>query len=425
MEEPAMSSQAAPPREAFRVATDSQKELFLVASDGRPDSDSAFQLASLLAGSSGTVRGVAVVDRINLAPESQIVFSEEIEIHQRNELRERVAAQMQRTLGRAGECELYEGDPARLIAQTAVRSGAAMILAGIGRHDITARILGTETVLRIMRLSQVPVMAITRDMRHLPRRIVAAIDFSEPSLRALRLAVSLAAPGATISLAHVGPRDSMLFDWDKTYKRNILQALHALQEQLQLPAGMVFNAVLLQGDAATELLAHARSLDADLIATGSHGHSFVARLIIGSVATRLVRGSTCSVLSGPRAPNRRPVDPATSNGRALIPAHWSALLDDISKHNAGRLATLEEDSEGIGAQVQENALPFMGASYDPYDGQVQLMFAASDSSRNHLTRNVSGVSSIEVLQDSLGRDVALRIGHVGGQTMLSFRSGAS
>jgi nucleotide-binding universal stress UspA family protein len=416
-----MATQQTLPRDTTRTVSSPNGKLFLVASDGRPDSDPAFQLGKLLAGSSGSVRAVAVVDQVNLVTESQILFTEEVETARRNELQERVRAQMLRTLEGAGEFDVYDGDPARVIAQTALRSGATMILAGIGRHGVPARLFGNETVLRVMRLSELPVLAVARDMRHLPRRIVAAIDFSEASLRALRLAVSIAAPGATISLTHVGPRDSMLFDWDKSYKRNILAALNALKEQLELPAGVVFNAVLLQGDAATELLAHAKSLDADLIATGTHGHGFVARLIIGSVATRLVRGSSCSVLTVPRAPERPAAGFAASDGRALIPAQWSGLLDDVSKQNAGRLATLEEDGVEVGAQIEERALPFMGASYDPYDGHVHLMFSASDGSRNHLTHRVSGVSSIAVLQDNLGRDVAIRIGHVGGQALLSFR----
>lgn len=415
------SRPAALPLAAGRTTTDSNGNLFLVASDGRPDSDPAFRLAMLLAGTSASVRGVAVVDQVNLAPESQIIFSAEIETVRRSELHERVGAQMQRTLGHAGQFEICDGDPARVIAQTALRSGATLILAGIGRHDVPARLFGNETVLRVMRLAEFPVLAVARDLKHLPRRIVAAIDFSESSLRALRIAVSIAAPGATISLAHVGPRDSMLYDWDKTYKHNLLQALNALKDRLELPAGVVFNAVLLQGDPATELLAHAKSLNADLIATGSHGHGFFTRLIIGSVATRLVRGSSCSVLAVPQASNRPTVDAATTEARALIPAHWSSLLDDVSKQNVGGLAKLEEDGIELGAQIEGQTLPFIGASYDPYDGHVQLMFSASDGSQGHLTHTVSGVRSIEVLQDKLGRDLTLRIGHVGGQTLLSFR----
>jgi nucleotide-binding universal stress UspA family protein len=59
----------------------------------------------------------------------------------------------------------------------------------------------------------------------------------------------------------------------------------------------IVQPIMLQGDPATELLRFGVNVHADLIATGSHGHGFVARLLVGSVATRIVRASTCSVLT--------------------------------------------------------------------------------------------------------------------------------
>src|SRR6185312_10782818 len=89
--------------------------------------------------------------------------------------------------------------------------------------------------------------------------------------------------------------------WGTTYKQDAGDALQKTREQLHIPAGMIVQKVLLQGDPATELLAFATSVNADLIATGSHGHGFVARMLIGSVTTRIVRCSTCSVLTVPHA----------------------------------------------------------------------------------------------------------------------------
>jgi hypothetical protein len=62
---------------------------------------------------------------------------------------------------------------------------------------------------------------------------------------------------------------------------------------------MSLQVVVRHGDPATELLAFANSVGADLIATGSHGHGFVARMLVGSVATKIIRYSTCSVLAVP------------------------------------------------------------------------------------------------------------------------------
>ena len=41
-------------------------------------------------------------------------------------------------------------------------------------------------------------------------------------------------------------------------------------------------------------------------------------------------------------------------------------------------------------------------------------------SRTHLTRGIMGISGIDVLRDDEGRDLALRIAHGAGQTLLTF-----
>lgn len=399
----------------------SRANVFLVASDGRTENDAALIVGDLFAGATGVLRAIAVVDQINLVPESQVLFSAEVETARRLELKRDVETQMQRTLGRIDAIDLCDGDPARVIAQVARSADAAMIIAGLGRHRVTERLFGNETVLRLMRIAETPVFAAASTLKHRPRRIIAAIDFSETSVRATQLALQIAEPGATLFLTHVAPRDNQLYSWDATYKRNTREELAKLEQRLAAPAGIVVQHVLLQGDPATELLAYATSVDADLIATGSHGHGFVARLLIGSVATRLVRLSACSVLAVPKAAVGSALKGVPGSTTRTTPsAEWGSLLDDISKQNIGRLATLEVNDALVGAQIQETNYPFLGATYDRHDQRVELMFGAVSDNRQHLTRNINGVTSIDVLQDSDGHDVAIRVGHGLGQTLVKF-----
>jgi nucleotide-binding universal stress UspA family protein len=51
-----------------------------------------------------------------------------------------------------------------------------------------------------------------------------------------------------------------------------------------------------QGDPAEELLEVARAAGADLIVVGGRGRDFVARTLLGSVATRVVAYAPCDVL---------------------------------------------------------------------------------------------------------------------------------
>ncbi|MEO7362654.1 MAG: DUF5335 family protein, partial [Gemmatimonadaceae bacterium] len=106
--------------------------------------------------------------------------------------------------------------------------------------------------------------------------------------------------------------------------------------------------------------------------------------------------------------------------RGITPERWSALLDDLSWQNMGRVAALEIDDPGIGAQAQVTNRPFRGATYDRHDSRVDLMFGSADDVRDHLTHTIGQVSAIDVLQDVDGADVALCIRHGRGQTILKF-----
>ena len=88
--------------------------------------------------------------------------------------------------------------------------------------------------------------------------------------------------------------------------------------------------------------------------------------------------------------------------------------------NIGRRGVLEVDDPEIGAQAQERDYPFLGATYDHHDARVELMFGELGYDGRHLSRSIGDIQSIDILQDELGRDLALRIAHGAGQTLLTF-----
>jgi len=293
----------------------------IIATDGQEQSDAALAIGRLLAESNDAFRLVTVLKTLPIVPEVPLPVPIDVENARRAEAKREVSVQAMRVWEADADVELHEGDPAMVISRLAHQAGAALIVAGLGRHRVTDRVFGDETALRLIRASDVPVLATAPGLRRAPRRIVVAVDFSETSLRAARLAIDVAAAGATIYLAHVAPRDSSLYDWKgwgSTYKHGIGDALQKTRDQLRVPADMTVQNVLLQGDPATELLAFATSVNADLIATGSHGHGFVARMLIGSVTTRPSSiGATIApasaLIAEPAAPHRT----ATSNARSV------------------------------------------------------------------------------------------------------------
>lgn len=98
---------------------------------------------------------------------------------------------------------------------------------------------------------------------------------------------------------------------------------------------------------------------------------------------------------------------------------WVAGLKRFTDRNAGRRTVLEEDAPDLGAQSEERNYPLRGVAFDPRDDRVAIMLGELASVDRHLTHSIGRPLTIDLLQDSLGRDAALRITHGGdGQTVL-------
>lgn len=142
-----------------------------------------------------------------------------------------------------------------------------------------------------------------------PKCIVAATDFSGTSREALRAARDLAdAIGAHVHLLHVIPDQARLpwglasglvfHDLERGWRLHAERSL----EQARDEAGFTPSRAVLQiavGDAAHEIVAAARALRADVIVMGTHGHGFVGRLLMGSVADKVLRQADRPVLIVP------------------------------------------------------------------------------------------------------------------------------
>jgi nucleotide-binding universal stress UspA family protein len=397
----------------------------IIASDGRNQSDGAVAVGRLVADAKEALRLVTVVKPLPSVPEAQLTVSPDVDAARRASARRDVGDQTLRVWCDEGDVELMEGDPATVVTRLAHNLGATMIVCGLGRHRVADRIFGDETALRFIRAADVPVLAVAERLDHAPRRIVVAVDFTETSLRAARLALELAAPGASIYLAHVAPRNGFTHEWDYstgTYKEDAGIALRRVHDQLRVPRGMSVQEILLQGDPATELLGFASSVNADLIATGSHGRGFIGRMLLGSVTTRIVRCSTCSVLSVPHAAamtrvrtsgEQRPME-------MLAESVWAPELAEFTRRNLGRRGTLEIDDLDIDAQAQVFDFPLAGVDWDSHDKKLEIMLGDAKPGGRHLMHSVSGVTSIGLMSDEHGRDVSLRIAHGMGLTVFTF-----
>lgn len=421
-----MSTQLASDRRPALGIRATRNAPVVIATDGLPQSEGAVAMGHLLAGAPGATWVVSALRSLPLVPDVGVVMTTDIERTRRADLLRSAQEQVRRLMGEPVSVEVVDGDPAATVARVAHGASASLIVCGLGRHNIVDRILGDETALRIVRLADVPVLAVPATADRAPSSIVVACDFSETSLRAARAAVAFAAPSATIYLVHVAPRDHTRYEWDgwgKAYREDSLDALNKMKQQLHPESKTIIQSIMLQGDIADELLRFAGNVHADLIATGSHGHGFMTRLLIGSVATRILRAATCSVLTVPHAAALTDVRTMALPplGRTVPRDDWAQALAEFTRRNVGRRALLEVDDADLGAQAQEFDYPLRGVAFDHNDQRITLMFGGDDfGNGHHLTRGIAKPTSVDILAEQAGGDIALRIGHGKGQTLLTF-----
>ena len=195
------------------------------------------------------------------------------------------------------------GSPPRTLAREAERRGASVVVMGIGRHNPLDRLFGTETTLATLRESRVPVLAVGPNFPAAPSHVVVGLDFSVASVQAAQVALRLLSPDGRLTLVHVRPRfehpSADWQAWDADYSRTLPPLFEQLAQQLDVPAGITVDTVTVRGDPAPALLAFAQQSNADLVAVGTQRHSFFERLVVGSVATRVLRTARVAVLAVP------------------------------------------------------------------------------------------------------------------------------
>ncbi len=199
--------------------------------------------------------------------------------------------------------EVQVGPPALTLASEARRRSASMLVMGIGRHNPLDRLFGTETTLATLRESTVPILAVGLHFPSTPKFAVVGIDFSPASVLAARLALDLLGAEGRLTLVHVRPRFEHPSDewqaWDTDYGRTLPPLFDQLRAQLSTTGNVTIETVTIRGDPAPALIAYAQQNGAELIALGAQRHGVIERLVVGSVATRVLRTARCAVLAVP------------------------------------------------------------------------------------------------------------------------------
>ena len=221
-------------------------------------------------------------------------------------------------LGVGVDVQITTGRPASDILECAMALAANLIVMGThGASGFEHLVLGSVTE-RVLRKAPCPVLTVpphARATSKLPfRRLLCPVDFSDSSLAALDLALSLAQESdAALTLLHV-------IEWPwvepppprwEDLPREQAAALTEYRRYLVSGASDRLKALvpdrardrcgpaprIAHGKSYAEILRVATEESADLIVMGIHGRNAVDLVLFGSTTNHVVRGATCPVLT--------------------------------------------------------------------------------------------------------------------------------
>ncbi len=229
-----------------------------------------------------------------------------------------------------GPCEAHElsGIPHFVICEVAKKIGADLIVMGTHGWSGIDRILLGSTAERVVALAPCPVLTIKttspqgkalsyatdQEIQHLrvlpppetcsPRHVVVAVDFSDCSQDAVEFAFYIAREfDVKVTLVHVEDLPSYSLDFNLTYletqKEKRIQADKHMKELCRLfeDKGVSASCVQKVPPVQEAILDTIQETNANLLVMGTHGRTGLSRLVMGSVASGILRKATIPIVT--------------------------------------------------------------------------------------------------------------------------------
>jgi nucleotide-binding universal stress UspA family protein len=219
------------------------------------------------------------------------------------------------------ERRLGTGDPAAEILQVARETGCAMIVMGTqGRRGFERLLMGSVAE-QVVRNAPCPVVTV-KEPAHEPalaargpaegavptpggapiHTILHPTDFSGPCEEAFRVACALAKDqSARVVVVHVAvppaasmPHMPVPMPLPADHRGKLEEMLDRFRTAVP---DVQVECRLADGDAVEGIVDAAQAADCDLIVMGTHGRSGVGRVLMGSVAERVLRKAACPVVT--------------------------------------------------------------------------------------------------------------------------------
>lgn len=208
------------------------------------------------------------------------------------------------------------GDAFDAIIRVAGEEAVDLIIMGEHRRRLLLDMFTGTTIERVMRRGRWPVLMVNRPAASPYRRVLTAVDMSEPATQALRAAIRLgftARGELTVFHAFQQPgRDSMVLANLSGDAIAGHVAATAAQKRKELSAYLgeldlglaprLPPIALEEGTPAQALRRVVDRLSPDLVVLGTRGYGALGRLVLGSVAEEALRTLDCDVLAVPPQP---------------------------------------------------------------------------------------------------------------------------
>jgi nucleotide-binding universal stress UspA family protein len=196
-----------------------------------------------------------------------------------------------------GTARKEQGAVAPTILKRAPKRDGLLVVGSQGLDALDRFMLGSVST-NLVQHATCPVLVVKNEAAPL-RRIALATDGSNASAKALAFVLAKFQPDCSTGKAgrvpiHVSVIHVMQFSNYQLLK----EARKLLKQSVRrlIQAGFAAEAFCLSGNPAQEIMKAAAKQQADLIVMGAQGLGAIARFLIGSVSTRVVQHSSCSVL---------------------------------------------------------------------------------------------------------------------------------
>jgi universal stress protein E len=182
-------------------------------------------------------------------------------------------------------------DPAQGIVAAAHELGADMIVVGRRGRRGLARLMVGDATAKVIGRAECPVLVVPRAARLWEKRILLATDGSRFSEAAAGAAGSLAKQsGLPVSVVSV-----VTSSHSEERRKVAEQAVAAKVERLK-SMGLQVEGLVVEGRPDEAIARAAEAAGADLIVVGSHGRTGLTKVLLGSVAERVIGQAVCPVL---------------------------------------------------------------------------------------------------------------------------------